>query len=453
MASNFPNAVDSFINPQYQKVNGLDYVKAEHVNDLQDAVKNIQLLLIGSGLSMNIASNNYVPPTADIKTALEILDGEVHQRELDFQNHIDSVMPTDPFQHHSNVIQVTPIGNLSADRLQWALEELQQNIDMIMSGGYVESITLDDRYLKTFGNNIVDGTFHVNGEFSTGGNSQLGNSTVHTTATGGDLTVGQNLTVLGTTNFLGDVKLPDIGKLGASSNINYSHLSFEADKVAIRSIKDIELRLDTNDSIDALSEIAEFRVKDGANATIFSLMEDGMLTVLNKISTAILAPSSHIEIGSGATARIESDLFATKDNSLVLQIDSANTQVGGFFAITENGDSGALDTSTRILLKAKDDSFIAGNHVLKRGVPETGYFGLKFWSDNAGGKYQGVGVNFKSKTLTAPSSVVLNVDGLKSSNYNNLAITDINEYGFFFECDSVAVGEVEIKGTYETVGN
>jgi hypothetical protein len=453
MASNFPNAVDSFINPQYQKVNGLDYVKAEHINDLQDAVKNLQLILIGSGLSMNIASNHYVPPSADVKTAIEILDGEIYQRELDFQNHIDSVMPTDPFQHHANVIEVTPIGNLSSDRLQWALEELQQNVDMIMSGGYVESITLDDRYLKTFGNNTVDGNFHVNGLFSTGSNTQLGNSTVHTTSTGGDLEVGQNLTVAGTTHFLGDVKLPDISKLGAASNINYSHLSFESDKVAIRSIKDIELRLDSNDSIDGLSEASEFRVKDGANTTILSLLEDGSLSVMNKISTAILAPSSHIEIGSGATARIESDLFATKDANLIVQIDSNNLSINNFFAVTSNGDSGLLDTSTRILLKAKEDSFIAGNQILKRGVAETGYFGIKFYSDNAGGKFQGVGVNFKSKMLNAPSSVTLNVDGLKSSNYNNLSITDVNEYGFFFECDSTAVGQVEVKGRYETVGN
>ena len=34
MASNFPNAIDAFVNPQYTKANGVDYVKAEHVNDI-----------------------------------------------------------------------------------------------------------------------------------------------------------------------------------------------------------------------------------------------------------------------------------------------------------------------------------------------------------------------------------------------------------------------------------
>ena len=70
--------------------------KAEHINDLQDSVRNIQLSIIGSGLSMGFASNNYVPPTADIKSAIEILDGEVKQREDDLENHLNASMPTCP---------------------------------------------------------------------------------------------------------------------------------------------------------------------------------------------------------------------------------------------------------------------------------------------------------------------------------------------------------------------
>ncbi|MDD3412443.1 MAG: hypothetical protein PHY47_00420 [Lachnospiraceae bacterium] len=453
MASNFPNAVDSFVNPQYQKVNAIDYVKAEHINDLQDAVRNVQLGLIGSGLSINFSSNNYVPVTADFKTAVEILDAEVYQRELDFQNHLDSVMPTDPFQHHANVIEVTPIGNLGATRLQWALEELQQNIDMIMTGGQVESLNLDDRYLKTFGSNICDGNFVVNGAFSTKENVILGASTTHSVETSGDLTVGQNLTVVGASQFLGDVKLPDVSKLGASSNLAYSHIAFGSDKVIMSSIKDIEMILDANDPIDGISENAEFRIKNASNNILMSLLENGELSVLTSIRTMILKADSHIEVGSGTPARIENDLLGTQAPHFVLQVDSSNAATGGYFAVTKDGDTGSLDTSTRILLKASAEKIIAGNHVLTRGVPETGYFGIKFYSENAGGRFHGQGVNFKSKTMTTPSSVVLNVNAVKSHNYNNLSITDINEYGFFFECDSTAVGDVEVKGTYETVGN
>src|SRR5690606_23452642 len=133
----------------------------------------------GSGVSMNFASNNYVPITSDIKSAIEILDGELFQRETDFRDHMDFVMVTDPYQHHANVIEVTPIGNLGATRVQWALEELQDNIDKIMSGGFVESSSLDDRYLKTFGDNLCAGNFTVNGTFETKGNVTLGVSGTH----------------------------------------------------------------------------------------------------------------------------------------------------------------------------------------------------------------------------------------------------------------------------------
>lgn len=453
MASNFPNAVDSFINPQFTKVNGVDFVKAEHINDLQDAVRNVQLSIIGNGLSLNIASNNYVPPTADLKSAIEILDGEVKQREDDLQIHLDASMPTDSTQHHANVIEVTTIGNLSSNRLQWALEEHQNDIDRIMTGGYVEGITLDDRYLLSSGPATVTGDFTVEGLFTAEGNVLLGQSLSDTITASGDVSVGRDFTVAGDSEFMGDVMLPDVSKLGASSNIQYSHLAFGADHVAVRSIKDIELQLDTDDSIDGASETGELRVLSGNSTTIFSLLENGQLTVSTKVSTTILEGTSHVEFGSGETGRLENDLLATDRTNFVIQVDRNNNSINDYFAVTRDGDNGALDNATDILLKAKDTEFIAGNHVLKRGTPERGYFGIKFYSDNAGGRFQGHGVNFKARMLTAPSSVTLNVDGVRSSNYNNLSITDLNEHGFFVECDSVAVGHCEVKGTYETVGN
>jgi len=453
MASNFPSAVDGFINPQYTKVNGVDFVKAEHVNDLQDALKNVQLTIIGSGLNIGFGSNYYVPANADIKTAIEILDGVVKDRENAHDDHIAASMLTDPTQHHSNVIEVTAIGNLASTKLQTALEELQNDIDGIMSGGYVESITLDDRYLLASGPATVTGDFTVNGVFSAEDDVTLGTSLTHTVTTSGDLEVGKDLHVVSDALFDGDIRIADISKIGAVSNLQYSHLAFGADFVALRSIKDIELQLDSNDAIDGFSENAEFRVINGLGANIFSLLEDGELLVSGGVSSVAVRASSYLEVGSTTELRMEKDFTGIKEGNYVVQVDSGNASPNNFYAITQNGDNALLDNSTDLLVKAKENEFIAGNHVLKRSVPETGYFGLKFYSENAGGRFQGYGVNFKSKMLTAPSSITLNVDAGKSTNYNNLSVTDINEYGFFLEFDSLAIGNCEVKGTYETVGN
>jgi hypothetical protein len=453
MASNFPNTTDSFINPQYTKVNGVDYVKAEHINDLQDAVKNVQLIIIGSGLSMAIASNFYVPANADIKTAIEILDATVKDRENEFQAHLAAVMPNDPIQHHSNVVEVTPIGNLSSNQVQWALEELQVDIDNIMSGGLVESVTLDNRYILANGPAIVTGTLTSQGDFSAQSNVTLGYNTSHSVITSGDLTVGRDLYAAGTSDLLGDIRMGDASRIGLLSEIGYSHVKFDVDKVSIFSLKDIEFMIDSNDAIDGVAEEATFAVKNGANSTIFSLGENGWLNVQTKVATTVFEASSFLEVGSSAKTKLDYTKMAADNSSFLIQVDSQNASPNDYFAATQNGDNGATDNSTDILMKASEDKFIAGSHVQKRGVPEIGYFGIKDYSDNAGGRLKGYGVNFKSKMLTSPSSVTLNVDAVKSSNYNNLSITDLNEYGFFLEADSLAIGHWEVKGTYETVGN
>jgi hypothetical protein len=453
MASNFPNTTDSFINPQYTKVNGVDYVKAEHINDLQDAVRNVQLTIIGSGVSMGIASNNYIPATADIKSALEILDGVVKSRESEFQTHINAVMPTDPIQHHANVLGVTPIGNLSSNQVQWALEELQSDIDAIMSGGYVESITLDDRYVVSGGAAIISGTLTSQGDFVAQSNVTLGLNASHMVNTAGDLSVGRNLSVTGTTDLLSDVRIQDEGRVGLLTALEYSHIRFGLDKLTVSSLKDIEFRLDSNDAIDGFSEEATMAVINGAGSTVFSLGENGWLNVQTKVASSILEADSHLEVGSSEKTKLEFSKLEVENTSFLVQVDSGSLSINDYFVATQNGDLGATDTSVDILIKAKENEIIAGNHVLKRGVQEIGYFGIKDYSVNAGGIFKGYGINFKSKMLTVPSSVTLNVDTVKSYNYNNLSITDLNEYGFFLEADSIAVGHWEAKGTYETVGN
>lgn len=453
MSSNFPTAVDSFINPAYTKLNGIDFVKAEHINDVQDAIRNIQLTIIGSGLSMGLASNNYLPADSDVKTSLEILDAAVWDRETEFNTHVSAVMLTDPIQHHANVIEVTAIGNLSSNKLQTALEEHQVDIDNIMTGGTVNFLTLDDRYLLATGTPALAGSLSMTGDLTVDGDTILGSSLANTVATGGDLSVGRDLTVAGDSEFQGDITMPDISQIGTASSFQYSNLSFGLDFVSLSSIKDIEFKLDSDDAIDAVSQVGEFRVLDGSGSNIFSLLEDGDLTITGSINTPVFSVDTQIEIGTTEKLIIDNESASTQRGSFLVQVDNDNDSASDFFVVTQNGDDGTVDNSTDLLIKVKEDEFIAGSHVQKRMVPETGYFGIKFYSDNAGGRFQGYGVNFKSKMLTAPSSVTLTVDGGASTNYNNLSVTDINEYGFFVECDSIAIGNCEVKGTYETVGN
>ncbi len=453
MASNFPNSIDAFINPQYTKVNGVDYVKSEHVNDLQDAVRNVQLMIIGSGLSMGIGSNNYVPATADIKSAIEILDGEVKAREDDFDAHFDAVMLTDPIQHHANVIEVTPIGFLTSNKLQPALEEFQHDIDMIMSGGIVNSVSLDTRYILAGGPALITGTLEVQGDVHFRSNTILGDSASHSVTTSGDMSIGRNLTVTGESTFLDDILIPDVSKIGASSNSEFTHLAFASDKVSLKSFKSIEFQIDSDDGTDGVADDSHYSIANGSGTTIFNLLENGQLTVQSKVITTGVEANAYMQIGSGLLNRIENNKMATEDDSLLLQVDSGNATIGDFFAVTQDGDNGTIDTSNDILIKTDSSKIIAGNHVLKRSVPENGYYGIKFYSENAGGRFHGYGVNFKSKMMNTPSSITLLVDSGESENYSNLSVTAISEYGFFVECDSIAVGNCEVKGTYETVGN
>lgn len=453
MASSFPNSIDPFINPVYTKVNGVDYVKAEHVNDLQDAVRNIEIVIAGAGIGLNSSSNNYVPSTVSVKSAIEILDGALKVRQNAFENHVGSVMPTDPFQHHSNVIQVTAIGNLNSTRVQEALEEHQADIDAILSGGYVEGFTLDDRYILKGGPAIVTGILSVQNDFTALQNSFLGTSLSHQVVASGSVSIAKDLLVSQASEFGGNITVADVTKIGAKNFFEYTNLAFENGGVQLKSFKDIIFTLDSDDATDGQSTVSSFLVKDGAGLTVLSVNEDGALSVSSEISTSFAQLDSHLSVGSANVTRLEQDKLDVQNASFTIRLDSDNDEIGSSLIVTKDGDLGLSDTSTNIILKANSTQLIAGNKLQTRGVPERGYFGIKFYSDNAGGKFMGYGVNFKSKMLTVPSSVTLSIDPTKSSNYNNVTITDLNEYGFFVECDSLTVGHVELKGTYLTVGN
>ena len=453
MSSNFPSSIDSFINPNYTKVNGVDYVKAEHVNDLQDAIRNTQIVMAGAGIGLGAGSNYYVPTSASVKNAIEILDGAIKTRQTAFETHLNSVMPTDPYQHHSNVIQVTAIGNLNSTRAQQAFEELQADIDAIMSGGYVEGFTLDDRYILKSGSASVTGSLSVQNNLTVLQNATFGSTLSNVVSMSGSLNVGKDAVVFGNFEVGGNLTMPDTSKIGSKNHFEYSNLSFLSTGVNLKSIRDITLVIDSDDSVDGQATTSKFELQNGIGSPIFAVDEDGIMTVLSKIATSFAELDSHLLIGSSVQTRLEHNKMSVENGSFLLQLDSNNNDLESVFVITKDGDLGTLNTSTNIVLKADQSSVISGNQILKRGVQEQGYFGMKFYSDNAGGKFHGIGVNFKSKMLSVPSSVTLSIDPLKSSNYNNVTITDLNEYGFFVECDSLTVGHVELKGTYTTVGN
>lgn len=453
MASSFPNSIDSFINPVYTKVNGVDYVKAEHINDLQNAVRNIEIVVAGAGIGLNSSSNNYVPLTVSVKSAIEILDGALKVRQNAFENHVGSVMPTDPFQHHSNVIQVTSIGNLNSTRVQQALEEHQADIDAIMSGGFVEGFTLDDRYILKAGPAIITGTLSVQQDFTSLQNAFLGTSLSHQVIMSGSATLGKDLIVGGKADITGDITLSNVAKIGAKDFFEYTNIAFLNSGMHFKSFKDFIFTLDSDDATDGQAIISTFQIQNGLGSTVMSLDEDGILFVLSKIAASFSELDSHITIGSSVQTRLEQDKLEVQNGNFTIKLDSDSDSSSSALIVTRDGDLGLLDTSTSIILKANETQLIAGSKVQTRGVPEVGYFGLKFHSDNAGGKFHGYGVNFKSKMLSVPSSVNLSIDPTKSSNYNNVTITDLNEYGFFVECDSLTIGHVELKGTYTTVGN
>lgn len=453
MSSVFPSAIDAFINPIYTKVDGVDYVKSAHVNDLQDAVRNIQIVLSGSGIGLNVNSNNYIPVTSSVKSAFEILDGALKQREEDFEFHTNAVMPTDPFQHHSNVIQVTAIGNLSSTRAQQAFEEHQADIDAIMSGGYVEGFTLDDRYILKGGSALITGTLTVQQDLTALQNAYFGTSLSHQILASGSMTLGKDLLVNGALEVGQNITLADSMKIGAKNYFNYTNLTFNSNSVQLNSFKDVLVVIDSDDATDGNADTSSFTVKTGAANTVLSVDKDGILFALGKIITPFVELDSHLTVGSINQTRLEQDNLTVQNNNFTIKLDSDSNDLNSAFTVTRDGDLGLVNTSTSIILKATENQLIAGSKAQTRGVPETGYFGIKFYSDNAGGKVHGYGVNFKSKMLTVPSSVNLSIDPVKSSNYNNVTITDLNEYGFFVECDSLVVGHVVLKGTYTTVGN
>lgn len=450
MASIFPSGIDTFTNPVYTKIDGEDVVSAAHVNDLQDAIRALQEVLAGAGLTLDMDSNNFIADDSSFKVMVEALDTAIGTVSADLAQHIAYVLVTDPVQHHANVIEVTAIGNLASDRVQPALVEHQADIDNIMSGGLVEGITLDDRYVELAGAQSMQGPLTVTTDFNVNGTVNLGDALGDIVNVAGQINVAETADITGVVT-LGDDLVMQVGKkIFEDGESDASYILFGSDKLEFYSHKDFVFRLDADDATDGNSDAGVFEIRNGLDALVLSVNEAGDLLSAGSLTAASLGASTSLTIG--ATDLTEDKLDLDSDE-LHIQLDRLDGSATGRLFVTMDGDTGANLASADLLMNIDESSTLTtGVHVLKSGVQETGYFGQRVISDNAGGVFFGSGVNFKHQLTNSPSSVTLTPDA-GSLNYSNLSVVDMNQYGFFFEYDSIAVGAAKVFGTYTTVGN
>jgi hypothetical protein len=451
MASNFPAGIDTFTNPVYTKIDGEDVVNASHVNDLQDAVRAVQEVVAGAGKVLDFSSNNFIVDDSSYKAALEALDAAIGTTDGNLTAHIGYVLVSDPVQHHANVIDVTATGNLTSTRVQTALVEHQQDIDNIMTGGTVNTVTLDDRYVGKSGAQSMQGALTVTTDLNVDGNTVLGNAGGDTVTITDIATIGGTLDVTGVATFDNNILMQAGQKIAEEGATSDSYIAFETDRLEFYSHGNVDIRLDADDATDGQSDASLFRILNGANSLVFSVDELGDV-VANDISAADITSSSST-YNFASAGSITNTALSVDGASYKISIDDNNNDGTARFFIVNDGDTGASLASADLLLNVNESSeLVTGTHILKSGIQETGYFGLKVYSDNAGGVFFGAGVNFKTEMTNEPSSITLTPD-VGSANYQNLSVTDITKYGFFFEFDTPATGAADVFGTYATVGN
>jgi hypothetical protein len=450
MASFFPSSVDNFANPIYTKIDGIDVVQAAHVNDLQDAARAVQELLI-AGRTISYTSNNYIANNASFKLCIENLDSAVGALEASFNQHKIAALVSDPAEHHGNVIVIDPIGNLSSSRVQPAIYELQGDIDNILGVGSLSPVaSLDSRYVMQSGAQSMQGPLTISGDLTAQANTTFGTTTASVHAWSGTFDITGNINHIGDTNVTGDILLLTNKKIAEISNPASAYMMFGSDKIEMYSKKDFVIRLDSNDATDGINDVASFNIKDGLGANVMTASELGAMTSSFSITAPFIIGTTSTTLGDDTV--ISDSKIDAKSPSVHVQLDKLNTNASARFLVTHNNDTGSNLASANLLLNLDETSkLVTGIHVLKSGIQEIGYFGLKGYSPNAGGVFHGVGVNFKHELTNSPSSVTLTVS--ENVNAQNITVSSISKYGFFIECDSVAVGAFKIRGTYLTVGN
>ena len=453
MSTVFPTNIDSFSNPITTKANGLDFVKAEHVNDLQDSVRAIQQAMIGSGYSMNIGSNYFLPGDASVKSSLEILDGSLEAQRVNLQTHLGLVMLTDASQHHANVIEISSgsgavLADIGPARVQTALEVIRQEINLILTGDYVRGQSLSDLYILRAGPATVTGALTVEDAFQASSDVVLGVSASNTVSMAGSCSITGTLDVTGNLGLSSHVNIAAGMKIGQASQLDYSHISFGELATEIYSMHDLIIKLDSDGLVNPLGQNSALKVLDAVGVEVFSANELGQAIVKEGLTTKVLSALQEAFIGDTEKLNIQENLLSTEAESLQIVLDNNNGYVSSKLTVSKDGYTGTDLNNADLLLQVDESQLVSPTTVLKPGLMEDGQFALKFFSANPGGVFNGYFVPFRQKKLSIPS-VNITVDLANSVNQGTVQTSHVSEYGFFIECDSVTVGEVFLRGTYE----
>lgn len=453
MSTTYPNSIDSFSNPISTKVNGQDYVKAEHINDLQDAIRAIEISLVGSGVNVNFGSNYFVPAAASFKNAVEILDGELEGVSSGLDTHMGLLMITDPTQHHANVIGVSSgsgavLADISPQRVQTVLEVIRQEINLLLAGDYVRGRTLNDLYLLKDGPAVVTGTFEVQDSFVTYSDNQLGSSISHITNVSGDLNIGKDLDIIGTSTFHNNLILESNLKIALEDQTAYSFLSFSEEETRLQSLNDIILKLDANGLVDGLNQTAQLKILDAVDQIAFSVNELGQANLLSSITTADGFFSSGIRIGSSEFLNITNNAIEIDETELRILLDKNSLGLDSKFTISKDGYLGNSPSNDNVMMQATETEFYSGKSVLLPHLTETGTVAFKFFSTNPTGQFHGNFIRFRQRKTGIPSVNFIK-NNTNSVNVGTVQIGLVNQDGFYIECDSIAAGMVYLEGTFE----
>lgn len=453
MATTYPTSIDSFSNPVSTKVNGQDYVKAEHINDIQDAVRAMQISLVGSGVSVNFGSNYFVPASASFKAAIETLDAALESIRADGETHRTLSMITDAAQHHANVIEFSSgsgavLADISPMRVQTALEVVRQEINLMLAGGTIRGKSLNNLYILKTGPAVVTGTMEVQDDFSTSGSNQLGTTLSHITTTSGNLNVGNNLDVLGDTALHGDISLDDSLKIGLGNQLAYSFLSFSSTETKLQSLNDIKMKLDANGLVDGLNQLASFQILDAVDQVAFSVNELGAAILQSSLTTPEGFFTSKIDIGNSSKLEITNSSLDTDEVSMRILLDKGAVGTNSKLTVSRDGYLGDSPANSNVMMQATETEFYSGRSVLLPSLTETGTVAFKFFSNNPSGEFNGQFVRFRQKKTGIPS-VNFTINSSNSVNVGTVQVGLVNEDGFFIECDSQAVGMVYLEGTFE----
>lgn len=438
MSTIFPTGLDLFANPNTIKVDGVDVVQAAHVNDLEDAVQALENFSITPGSGPTWAGSPITTGTC-LVTAIGNNATGVAAGVTALATHIAATAS----QHVASAIIVTPGGNLTATDAQTAFGDFQEAINNIMDGGTNYGVTLDDRYVQFSSSPTFTGNVDVTGTLTVGGNSTFGTTGANSLSLTGTLNVSNSIYLSG-----GNFVIPKTSLIGLGDAYSYFGFTNVSNPNTVVSSKHgIVLQLDA----DNLVENDSLYLLSGTGATILQVTEAGVATLGGVTSSLGLTTVNATNVNA-ANLALSNQLVASTNDIVQIDIDHNNTGSGERFVVTMKGNNGASLSSTNLLLNVDASSNLTtGIHLLKSGIQETGYLGLRTYSPAPGSIFFGQGVNFKTQMTNSPSSITLSIG--TNVNATSISVVSVNQYGFAWECASVATGDTQVFGTYTTVGN